>query len=268
MNLQHLSIDLAKMPVAYLYLQKPALHNAFDDVMIAELSQALQYLATLPELRVLVLAAKGRSFCAGADLNWMQRMVDYRFEENCQDAAAMASMYHALAHFPLPTIAMVQGHAFGGGVGLVAACDFAIASSDVTFCLSEVKLGLIPAVISPYLIKTIGAHATKRYALSAASFTATEAKALGLVSEVVSDASLETEVFALCQRLLANGPLALKAIKQLIWQITDEAPTTGIHQGSIEAIAATRVNPEGQAGLRAFLAKQPAPWLPPKTPDA
>ena len=259
MDLRYLSIDLTKTPVAYLYLDRPERHNAFDDVMIAELSQVLSHLATLPELRILVLAAKGRSFCAGADLNWMQRMVDYGFEENCHDASTMANMYHALAHFPLPTIAMVQGSAFGGGVGLVAACDLVVANTEATFCLSEVKLGIIPAVICPYLIKTIGMRATKRYALTAETFSATQAQQLGLVHHVVASNALEMQVQALSQQLLTNGPEALKAIKQLVWTLSDETPDDKI---AIEAIANIRVSPEGQSGLRAFLAKQPVPWLP------
>ncbi len=263
MDFRYLRVCLDKAPVAYLYLQRPELHNAFDDTMIAELTQALDYLATQSELRVLVLAADGRSFCAGADLNWMQRMVDYSLDENRQDASAMALMYHKLAHFPLPTIAMVQGSAFGGGVGLVVACDLVIASDNVQFCLSEVKLGIIPAVICPYLIKTLGMHSTKRYALTAEAFTAAEAKRLGLVHHVVAREDLATQTHALCQQLLQNGPEALKAIKQLIWQITDLHDESPINQASIEAIAQIRVSSEGQQGLRTFLAKEKAPWLKP-----
>lgn len=266
MDFRHLSIDLTQKPVAYLHLQRPELHNAFDDVMIAELTRALDYLASLPELRILVLAARGHSFCAGADLNWMQRMVDYSLEENSQDASAMAHMYHTLAHFPLPTIAMVQGHAFGGGVGLVATCDLVVASTEAKFCLSEVKLGIIPAVICPYLIKTLGARVTKRYALTAEIMTATEAKHLGLVHHLATHDNLETETQNLCQQLLNNGPEALKAIKQLIWQIVDTADETSSTKSAIEAISRIRVSPEGQAGLRAFLAKQKAPWLQQDTP--
>lgn len=263
MDLRYLSVDVSRAPVAYLYLDRPELHNAFDDAMIAELTQVLGYLANLPELRILVLAAHGHSFCAGADLNWMQRMVDYGFEENCRDATAMAKMYHVLAHFPLPTIAMVQGSAFGGGVGLVAACDLVVANDVAKFCLSEVKLGIIPAVICPYLIKTIGTRATKRYALTAETFSASEAQQLGLVHHVVVGDALETQVQALCQQLLANGPEALKAIKQLVWMLTDKPQDdSDVSPASIEAIAKIRVSPEGQAGLRAFLAKQPVPWLP------
>lgn len=262
MDFKHIRIELKTMPVVYLYLKKPSVHNAFDEVMIHELLLALAYIQKLPDCRVLVLAAEGVSFCAGADLQWMQRMAQYNLDENLADANQLAELLHQLATFPCPTIAMVQGSAYGGGVGLVAACDLAIASDRAKFCLSEVKWGLIPAVISPYLINTIGPRATKRYSLTAETLTATQAATLGLVDNVVTSDELPHAIQQLAQNLLQNGPEALAHIKKLILDIQGQPQNAILRHTTVEAIAKIRISSEGQAGLNAFLNKQTPPWIP------
>jgi methylglutaconyl-CoA hydratase len=211
-------------------------------------------------VRVVVLRATGPSFCAGADVHWMRRMVGYTLEENIADAATMARMLRAIRECPKPVIARVHGAAYGGGVGLVAACDMAVASEDAVFCLSEVKLGIVPAVISPFVVEKIGAAAMRRYALTAERFDALEARRLGLVSEVARTAeTLDNRVSTVIGHILANGPQALAACKQILsavggrdWDATVELTT--------RCIAERRVSPEGQEGLKAFLEKRPPSW--------
>ncbi len=201
--LQH-TID--ERGVVTLTLDRPQLHNAFDDALITELIKVLALYKENPQSRLLVLRANGKSFSAGADLNWMQRVAQYTQAENKADAENLAELMSSLYYFPHPTIAVVQGAAFGGGVGLVSCCDIAVASDKASFCLSEVKLGLVPAVISPYVIAAIGARQAQRYFLSAERFDAQTAYHLGLVQQLCSAEDLETQTMALINTILSNAP--------------------------------------------------------------
>jgi methylglutaconyl-CoA hydratase len=255
----HSTIDGAG--IATLTLNRPELHNAFDDALIAALLAELRRLAADPRLRLLVLAAGGRSFSAGADLGWMRRTADYSRQENLADALQLAELMRTLDTFPRPTLALVQGPAFGGGVGLVACCDIAIAAETASFCLSEVKLGLIPAVISPYVIAAIGGRQARRYVLSAERFDAHEARRLGLVHEVVPAAELAAHGAACCRALLHNGPEAMAAGKQLVAAVAQAPLDETLIRGTAVRIAAVRASAEGREGLAAFLEKRQPSWV-------
>ncbi|MFO1379143.1 MAG: enoyl-CoA hydratase/isomerase family protein [Chitinivorax sp.] len=249
--------------VAEVRLNRPELHNAFDDALIAELTAQLQQLNDNPAVRAVVLAANGKSFSAGADLNWMQRMAGYNEAENFADSRALAALMHTLNGMLVPTVARVQGPAYGGGVGLVACCDIAIASDSATFALTEVKLGLIPAVISPYVIGKIGVSAARRYFLTAERFDATTAKQLGLVHEVVDRDELDSTIETLLTTLLANGPHAMAAAKMLIQHVGNQRIEPGLIDETAQRIARIRASAEGKDGLRAFLDKRPPGWVQP-----
>lgn len=246
--------------VAYVTLNRPEKHNAFDDGVIAELQQAFDQAANDQRVRALILAASGKSFSAGADLGWMQRMAGYSLAENRRDADALATMLRTLNSLPFPTIARVQGAAFGGAVGLVSCCDLAVASPRASFCLSEVKIGLIPATISPYVIAAMGERAARRYFLTAERFSAETAKALGLVSEIADDAELDQTLDNLLSTLLANGPEALRAAKALVAEVSNRPINQTLIDHTSARIAAIRVSEEGQEGLQAFLHKRQPRW--------
>lgn len=255
--LQH---TLDERGVVTLTLDRPNLHNAFDDALIAELIRVLAFYQQQPQTRLLVLRANGKSFSAGADLNWMQRVAQYTQAQNKADAEQLAELMLRLYHFPQPTMAIVQGAAFGGGVGLVSCCDIALASNKASFCLSEVKLGLVPAVISPYVIAAIGARQAQRYFLTAERFDAQTAYHLGLVQQLCEAEALEDQATALINTLLGNAPSALAACKQLIQRV-DVSINAELRDYTTSLIAQLRVSPEGQEGLAAFLEKRPAGWL-------
>ena len=246
--------------VATVTLNNAAKHNAFDDAIIAELDRQFAALANNDDVRVVVLAAEGRSFSAGADLGWMQRMASYSYEENLRDASALAEMLRKLNTLPQPTIARVQGAAFGGAVGLVSCCDMAVAASRASFCLSEVKIGLIPATISPYVIDAIGTRAARRLFTTAERFNAKHARRLGLVSKVVDEEDLQKELDQLIDSLLANSPQAVRAAKQLVFDVAGKPITPELIAHTSEQIAAIRVSEEGQEGLKAFLDKRAPGW--------
>lgn len=254
--LQH---SLDTRGVATLTLDRPQLHNAFDDTLIAALNTVIAQYAANPAVRVLVLRSTGKSFSAGADLNWMKRVAQYDFDDNLRDSQALAALMEGLYRFPAPTLAVVQGPAFGGGVGLVSCCDIAIASEAASFCLSEVKLGLVPAVISPYVINAMGARQAQRYFLTAERFDAVAAQHSGLVQHVVAAEALDHEAERLLAALLANGPVALAACKQLIQRVS-AASTHELTAYTTHLIATLRAGAEGQEGLKAFLDKRPAHW--------
>jgi len=247
--------------IAYVTLNRPDKHNAFDDGMIAELTKCFEAVANQTSIRAMVLRAKGKSFSAGADLRWMQRMADYSREENQRDAMGLATMLQTLNELPKPTIAMVQGAAFGGAVGLVACCDMAVASDVSKFCLSEVKIGLIPATISPYVVEAIGARVSRRYFQTAEAFSAEQAYRLGLVSELVKPEELESQVQILLNHLLKNGPQAVAKAKSLVSIVKDKSIDSELMQQTSQLIADIRVSQEGQGGLHAFINKHPAPWM-------
>ncbi len=247
--------------VARVTLNRPDKHNAFDDGIIAELRGAFTELARRDDVRAVVLASEGKSFSAGADLGWMKRMADYDFGHNMKDAEALADMLRALYELPQPTVARVQGAAFGGAVGLVSCCDMAVASERASFCLSEVKIGLVPATISPYVIRALGERASRRYFTTAERFSAAEAHRLGLVSEVAPAEDLDERVEALIQALLQNGPLAVRAAKDLVNSFAGREIDADLVEDSCARIAHIRVSREGQEGLGAFLGKRQPGWL-------
>lgn len=258
MSYAHIELRI-EAAVARLTLNRPELHNAFDDRMIAELLQALHSVANNTEVRLLVLASNGNNFSAGADLGWMRSMAAKNYADNCADAEQLSLLMQRLDELPLPTIALVRGAAFGGAVGLVACCDIALAESSASFCLSEVKIGLIPAVISPYVMRAIGHRQARRYMLSAERFNAASALAMGLVHELSDD--LEQRLAQLQQQLLSNSPAALAAAKNLILAIDQQPLNTATREHTIKEIAQIRVSAEGQEGLNAFLQKRTPAWI-------
>ena len=252
--------SLDKRGVATITLNRPELHNAFDDQLIAQLTTIFKAVGQDNNVRVMILAAKGKSFCAGADLNWMKRMVDYSYEQNFADASALAEMFLVLNELPKPTIARVQGAAFGGAVGLIACCDMAIGSKLSKFCLSEVKLGLMPATISPYVIEAIGARQARRYFTTAEIFSSRRARRIGLLSEAVTEEELDSTIEGLVEKLLKNAPNAVAAAKQLIFDVRDIPAGEELINLTSSRIAATRISEEGQEGLNAFLQKRRPNW--------
>jgi methylglutaconyl-CoA hydratase len=245
---------------ATLWLDRPERHNAFDDALIAELSAALVELAADSAIRVVLLAGRGKSFSAGADLAWMKRMAGYTAAENEADALKMAEMLNRLDSFPKPTIALVQGAAMGGGVGLVAACDIAIAAEDAQFAFSEARLGLTPATISPYVIAAIGPRAARRYFFTAERFGAQQALHLGLVSAVVPAADLAGEASKLADILSQNSPGAMAEAKRLIADVTGRPIDAALRSDTAGRIARQRASVEGREGVAAFLEKRKPSW--------
>jgi methylglutaconyl-CoA hydratase len=253
--------QLDERGVATITLNRPEIHNAFDDTVIAALTNAFTHAANDPAVRVVVLAANGKSFCAGGDLNWMRRMAGYNYDENLQDSNALADMLRTLNFLPKPTIARVQGAAYGGGVGLVACCDIAVASSNSAFCLSEVKVGLIPATIGPYVVQAIGQRAARRYFTTAELISANTAHVLGLVSELVEPKELEAHVANIVTNLLRNGPNAIAEAKRLVLDIAGREIDAAMIADTSERIAQTRGSDEGREGLSAFLEKRKPNWI-------
>ncbi|MCP5367325.1 MAG: enoyl-CoA hydratase/isomerase family protein [Hyphomicrobiales bacterium] len=245
---------------AWVTLNRPDVHNAFDDVLIGGLAAEFMALNDRPGVRAVVLRAAGKSFSAGGDLDWMRRMADYSFDENVMDANALAGMMQALNTLSKPTIAMVQGAAFGGGVGLVACCDIAVAAEDAVFCLSEVKLGLVPATIAPYVISAIGPRQARRYFQTAERFDAATAKRIGLVHEVVPAGELRGAVDHFLGVLRGNGPGAMAASKDLVFAVAGRPVTEEVLADTAERIAAARASAEGREGTSAFLQKRKPSW--------
>ena len=255
-------LELDKRGVASLIINRPEIHNAFDDQLIIRLLQALEAVEADPKVRALLLRSQGKSKSAGADLRWMRRMADYRKKENRADAMQLAALMEQLNHLNKPTIARVQGATFGGGVGLVACCDIAVASENAIFSLSEVRLGLIPAVISPYVISAIGERQARRYFQTAERFTAAEAHRIGLVHEVVPGEALNETINGFLDNLLKGGPAALAAAKSLIFSVSHKPMTAALIKDTAERITATRASKEGREGLNAFLEKRLPGWIP------
>ncbi len=251
--------DIEACGIATVTLNRPEMHNAFDDSLIPLLKKELRRLESDPRVRVVLLAGSGKSFSAGADLHWMQRMAGYSPQQNLDDALDLAELMLILDRLAKPTIALVQGAAIGGGVGLAAACDIVLASESASFCLSEVRLGLIPAVISPYVVRAMGGRAARRYFLTAERFSAAEALRCGLVHELVPAAGLVQRGRELAGRLLQNAPGAQAAAKQLIRKVEAPLDETLI-QLTAEWIAELRSAPEGREGVGAFLEKRQPAW--------
>ncbi len=247
-------------PVARLKLNRPALHNAFDAGLIAALTSALADAGADAGVRVVVLEGAGASFSAGADLNWMRGMAAASQSENREDALALATLLRTLDNLPKPTIARVQGAAFGGGVGLVAACDIAIGVPEAKFGLTESKLGLLPAVISPYVVDAIGPRQARRYFASAEIFDAAQAHRIGLLHEVVAADALDAAVDRQIGFLGKAGPHAASTAKQLVRRVAAGGAADDIDAANADLIAALRVSSEGQEGIAAFLEKRKPAW--------
>ena len=261
MSEQSVSVAIDERGVATLTMNRPQVHNAFDDRLIAGLTHELRELEHNVRVRVVVLTAEGKSFSAGADLNWMQRMAKYSEADNIRDAVALANLMRVLDTMSKPTVARVQGAAFGGGVGLVACCDIACASSAAVFCLSEVRLGLIPAVISPYVIAAMGQRNARRYFLTAERFDAQEALRIGLVHTVVEPAQLDATLMQMIDELLKGGPHAIAEAKDLIASVANRPVDQALAEDTAARIARIRVSAEGQEGTNAFLEKRAPGWL-------
>lgn len=258
--MKHLQLNM-QGGVATLVLNRPEVRNAFNDEVIAELTQAFADLGQRDDVRCIVLAAEGVAFCAGADLNWMKRMADYTHAENLADAGMLAEMLRVVYTCPKPTIAKVQGDVYAGGTGLVAACDIAVSVDTAGYCLSEVKLGLIPATISPYVIRAMGARAAHRYFLTAERFSAAEALRIGFVHEVVPAAELDAKVAELAKALVGAGPQAVRLCKKLVQDVAEQEITPALIRSTVESIADIRVSPEGREGVQSFLQKRKPSWL-------
>ncbi|NDP43367.1 MAG: enoyl-CoA hydratase/isomerase family protein [Aromatoleum sp.] len=249
--------------VALLALARPDIHNAFDETSIAELTHALLAIDGDAAVRAVVILGHGKSFCAGADLNWMKKMAGYGREQNMADATALATMLKTLSRMTKPTIARVHGAAYGGGVGLVACCDIAIAAIEATFSLSEAKLGLIPATVGPYVVEAIGARAARRYFLTAERFDAAEAYRIGLVHDIVPVAALDERINELLGALLVAGPDAQAECKTLIRAIAHRPFDDAMIADTAQRIATVRASPEAREGVAAFLGKRVPAWVPP-----
>ncbi|GAB3545182.1 enoyl-CoA hydratase/isomerase family protein [Noviherbaspirillum agri] len=247
--------------VATVTLNRPDVRNAFNETTIAEITQVFRELGNNPDLRAIVLAANGPAFCAGADLNWMKKMASYTHDENRADAAQLAEMLRTIYACPKPVVAKVQGDCYAGGMGLVAACDIAVAVESTNFCLSEVKLGLIPATISPYVIKAMGENASRRYFLTAERFSAQEAHRIGFVHQVVAAEALDAAVADIVKALTGNSPNAVKEAKRLVQDVAGKPVTEALIADTADRIADIRSSEEGREGVRSFLEKRKPNWL-------
>jgi len=261
-NAPHQSVifDVDTRGVATVTLNNPEKHNAFDDIIINRLLEIFIEITNRDDIKLMVLASNGKSFSAGGDLGWMKRMASYSYEENLKDANILAKMLKALNFLPQPTIAKIQGAAFGGAVGLASCCDIVIASNKASFCLSEVKVGLAPATISPYVASAIGLRACRRYFLTAERFFADKAQQLGLVSEVVAPEELTRSVDDMIKVLLANGPQAVRAAKKIAFDVDNKQVDQALLAKTSELISSMRVSTEGQEGLTAFFEKRAPQW--------
>lgn len=248
-----------KENVAYVMLNRPEVHNAFNDKMINELIEVFDDLKTQDDIRVVVLTGNGKSFCAGADLNWMRRVKDYKYEDNLQESLALSEMFYKMYSLPKPTIALVNGVAIGGGTGLVAVCDVAVAASRAKFSFSEVKLGLVPACISPYVVKKCGEGRCREFFLTGERLTAEKACHAGLVNFVAPSEEIDNVIENLVKQLLSSGPAAIAMCKELLSSIP-ELSLEEAGKYTAEVIAKLRISDEGQEGMNAFLEKRKPKW--------
>lgn len=260
MNNSRITISKYENGIVRVTLNQPEIHNAFDAELIAQLTATFNDLDHDKSVRVLILDAMGKSFSAGADLNWMKKMAEYSHDENYADSQHLADLMSSLYRMKCPTIAAVQGAAYGGGVGLVACCDIAISSNNARFCFSEVKLGLIPAVISPYVVRAIGERAAKRYFTTAELFDAKRATELGLISESVDQDDLASKVMSLAELIIMNGPEAVIGAKQLINDVTHKPIDDQLKKMTADRITKIRASDQGKEGVNAFLEKRKANW--------
>ncbi len=260
MEYETLTVAIASK-VATVTLNRPDVRNAFNEFTIAELSLAFNELGRNDDVRAIVLTANGPAFCAGADLNWMKKMAGYSHSENAEDAEKLADMLRTIYLCPKPVVAKVQGDCYAGGMGLVAACDIAVASNGACFCLSEVKLGLIPATISPYVIKAMGENAARRYFLTAEKFSAQEAHRIGFLHDVVSADALDAHVEGIVKALVTSSPNAVREAKVLVREVTGKSVDSALMVDTAERIANIRASDEGREGVASFLEKRKPSWL-------
>lgn len=246
--------------IATLTLNRPDIHNAFDESLIGTLTERFQQAGNDPKVRIIVLRGAGKSFCAGGDLGWMRRMADYTFEENVQDAARLGTLLATINTCPKPTIALVHGNAFGGGVGLAACCDIVLAEETALFSLSEVRIGIIPSIILPYVITAIGERQARRYCLTAERFDGIRAQDIGLAHEAVAAGTLDAAAQNIIEALLMGAPGAQARGKQLILDIAKKPIDPQVIQLTVEQIAQARAGAEGKEGLSAFLSKGEPSW--------
>lgn len=246
--------------VAWISINNPDKRNAFDDSIIAQLSEVFTSVSANSGVRAVVFCSTGKHFSAGADLEWMKRMMHYSYEDNLTDALALANMLNGLKQIAQPTIARVQGAAYGGAVGLISCCDIAVAATEASFAFSEVKLGLVPATISPYVIAAIGARQAQRYFLTAERFSAERAYEMGLIHEVVANQKLDDTIEHLLGQILNNGPDAIRVSKKLVEAVTNQQIDTALIDYTSKVIADIRSSTEGQEGLDAFLTKRQPSW--------
>lgn len=261
MNFTTLAVTVASH-VATVTLNRPDVRNAFNETVIAELTGAFRALGDTPDVRAIVLAGNGPAFCAGADLNWMKKMAGYSDDENRADALTLAQMLHTIWACPKPVIARVHGDTYAGGVGLVAACDIVVAAQPVQFCLSEARLGLMPATISPYVIRAMGEQASRRYFITAERFDATEALRLGFVHAVTAPDALDAKVAEIAAALVANSPNAVRESKRLVQDVSGAPIDDDLLALTADRIAQIRASEEGREGVRAFLEKRTPSWRP------
>jgi methylglutaconyl-CoA hydratase len=247
-------------PVARVYLNRPEVRNAFNDGVIAELTESFTRLGQDGSLRAIVLGGHGKAFCAGADLSWMRTMAGYTWDQNRADAEALAQMLWTVWRCPLPVVGRVHGDCYAGGVGLAAVCDVLVAAEGVMFCLSEAKLGLLPATIGPYVVKALGEQASRRYFVTAERFSAPRAQQLGFVHECVPAEALDATVDGIVAALVANGPAAVKACKALVQDVAGREITAGLRAETARRIADMRASAEGREGVLAFLDKREPAW--------
>lgn len=259
-DFQTIQLDFDPRGFATLWLDRADKNNAFNATMIRELIDALDRVKDHPELRFLILRGRGKHFSAGADLAWMREAAELDYDANLTDAHELGELMYNLYHLPLPTLAVVQGAAFGGAVGLAACCDIAIGAEDALFSLSEVRIGLAPAVISPFVVKAIGERAARRYALSAERFDGLRARELGLLAETYPAAELDAALERWIADLQLNSPQAMKATKDLLGEVGSAELSPALRRHTESAIARLRVSQEGQEGLRAFLEKRSPAW--------
>ena len=259
---RHIEVE-QRGAVRWLWLNRPEVRNAFNDALVADIAAAFADVEASADTRIVVVAARGASFCAGADLNWMRSMASFSHADNHADALKVARMFHAVHSCSRPVIGRVQGDAFGGGVGLAAACDLVVAVDSVNFILSEVKLGLVAATISPHVVRAMGARHAARYMLTAEKFDAVRAHELGLVHELAAADTLDRAVERLVQHLLAASPAALAATKRLLADVVEAPMDDVLLAATAKCIADARVSPEGREGIVAFLEKRAPSWTPP-----
>ena len=246
--------------VAEVWLNRPEVRNAFNDGVITELTAAFKTLGADADLRAIVLGGHGKAFCAGADLSWMRAMADYSWADNHADAARLAAMLWTVWSCPVPVVGRIHGDCYAGGVGLAAVCDVLVAAAGMHFCLSEAKLGLLPGTIAPYVVRALGEQASRRYFVTAERFSAARAQALGLVHEVVHADALDAAVAEIVAALVANGPAAVKACKQLVMDVASRPIDAALRDDTARRIADIRASAEGREGVQAFLNKRDAAW--------